>query len=72
MRQTLQEYLDLRQLGRRKKNNLYLQTNNQVQELSPMKLDKDNKCDKLIGEIVDYVKGVVGAGPLFNKFQAMM
>lgn len=35
-------------------------------------MDKSKKIDALIIDILDYIKNLIGDGPLYNRFQIMM
>lgn len=39
---------------------------------NPISLDKDRKIDALIIDILEYVRHLIGDGPLFNRLQMMM
>jgi hypothetical protein len=46
---------------------------NEVRNIpNPINLDTQNKIDSIISEILEYIKHLIGEGPLFSKFQYMM
>ena len=38
----------------------------------PISVDSENKIDIQLFEIIEYIRNLIGEGPLFSKFQFMM